>query len=196
MEMKPTPSTTVEAVARVVRRSYHFAISDQTPSRARQALRNTLLAWEYPDEVASDAVLLLSELVTNAVQHAAGATECVVSVGVTGGTLMVEVRDDGNGLPTPRSASSSAEQGRGLGIVATLAERYGVRTDALGKYVFFTLSVPALPDGCRSGSSRARHEAGQPHLPQRNHGQSETSPPSTGGDGNALPISYEKAGST
>jgi anti-sigma regulatory factor (Ser/Thr protein kinase) len=76
-----------------------------------------------------DAALLVSELFGNSLRHggsgAPGETVTVV-VGVAGGVVRVEVAGrSGPGVPVLRPAGRDAEGGRGLGLVASLASRWG-----------------------------------------------------------------------
>ncbi|MFE9421657.1 ATP-binding protein [Kitasatospora sp. NPDC006697] len=107
------------------------------PLRAR--LRAALADWGLA-ELADTAELLASELVTNALLHTgAGA---VLDAAPTGaGGLLVEVRDEGGGLPAPRSADADATSGRGLLLVEALADRWGVRLRADGKTAWFELRI-------------------------------------------------------
>ena len=76
-----------------------------------------------------DAMLLTSELVTNSVLHG-GDGPITVWAGMDGRRLRVEVHDQGQGLPPGRpSAVADRERrdGRGLQLVATLADRWGHR---------------------------------------------------------------------
>jgi anti-sigma regulatory factor (Ser/Thr protein kinase) len=113
------------------------------PASAR-ACRRFLLArleeWGI-DAVADEAVLLLSELVTNAVLHAG--TEIEVEVRLSGKVLHVEVRDGSPTLPTTRRYSALSGTGRGLAMVATAARSWDA--EALptgGKRVWFELAAP------------------------------------------------------
>jgi len=78
-----------------------------------------------------DAVLLASELFGNSLQHSgSGLPGETVTVTVTAhvGAVRVEVADrSGPGVPQLRSAGADAEDGRGLGLVAMLAARWGWR---------------------------------------------------------------------
>lgn len=104
-----------------------------------------------PDELVSDAELVVSELVTNALLHAAGA-DVEVSVVPRPRGVTVEVRDEGLELPVSGVVSDEAMTGRGLKLVAALASRWGVRAaDPRGKVVWATLTGrdqegPATPD--------------------------------------------------
>ncbi len=83
------------------------------------------------------AVLLTSELVTNAIVHG-GSSARVRMVG-TRHRLRVEVGDDNPCLPSPRERSDEATGGRGLAIVDALAWHWGASPDNRGKVVWFEL---------------------------------------------------------
>jgi serine/threonine-protein kinase RsbW len=76
-----------------------------------------------------DAVLLVSELFGNSVRHGGSglpAETVMVVVEAGDGVVRVEVTDHGSsGVPLPRLADGDAEGGRGLGLVAALAARWG-----------------------------------------------------------------------
>ncbi|WP_411103130.1 ATP-binding protein [Streptomyces sp. cmx-4-9] len=94
----------------------------------------TQLPWaeESPDTV--DSVLLtVSELVTNAHLHAGGAAHLVLSW--DGSCVHVSVADTDPRLPKPREAAAGATSGRGLGIVATLADSWDVHASHGGKAI-------------------------------------------------------------
>ena len=85
------------------------------------------------------AVLLASELVTNVVLHAR--TEFELRVALRPDRLRVEVCDMIPAPPTIRTPVPSDFSGRGLGLLAALAGRWGVDTGADGKSVWFELPV-------------------------------------------------------
>jgi anti-sigma regulatory factor (Ser/Thr protein kinase) len=97
--------------------------------------------------VADVAELLSSELVTNAVVHARSAIE--LEAARTQSDLRVDVRDVGPGTveAEARPPSSEAEGGRGLAIVASLADSWGVESTGRGKSVWFTLETPSESAG-------------------------------------------------
>jgi anti-sigma regulatory factor (Ser/Thr protein kinase) len=86
-----------------------------------------------------DAVLAVSELITNAVLHGDGPVE--VRVSHRPGVLRVEVTDDGGAVPLPRHASPGDERGRGLHIVDAVTSRWGVapKRPGPGKTVWFEI---------------------------------------------------------
>lgn len=92
------------------------------PRRARELLR------EHGRALGRDrldtAVLLISELATNAVPHGRGAIR--LSIDVAPRRAHFEVSDDGDGAPAVREPAG-ADGGWGLQLVDQLAERWGVR---------------------------------------------------------------------
>ncbi len=123
-------------------------------SRARAFVMDILSDCPKLDE----AVLLTSELCTNALQHTHSGTDGTFEVTVyhRPDSLRIEVRDDGSAsAPVLKSLDSCSEDGRGLEIVARLAHRWGQRGDEFGRCVYFELrwgqpggrvySRPALP---------------------------------------------------
>ena len=104
---------------------------------ARYEVAGALAAWKW-DGRSEAAQLLVSELVTNAVEHAATAVEVVMSA--TESTLRLEVRDSGGGQPVRREISPGDPSGRGLNIVAFLAYEWGVAVEPGCTTVWCTLS--------------------------------------------------------
>lgn len=97
-----------------------------------------LLRRNHLEHDLHDAVLLVSELATNAVTHARSAFEVVVSL--ADGRLRVEVTDADAGVPQVQWVPAGATSGRGLLIVETLAQAWGVSPAEGGcKTVWFEL---------------------------------------------------------
>jgi anti-sigma regulatory factor (Ser/Thr protein kinase) len=111
-------------------------ISYEAPALARSFLRSSTCV-EHHSSVVEDAVLLVSELVTNSVLH--GGPPVVVAVDCDGEALQVRVRDGSPTLPEPRDAGQDAESGRGLELVANLSAAWGVDPEDGGKHVWFVL---------------------------------------------------------
>jgi anti-sigma regulatory factor (Ser/Thr protein kinase) len=95
-----------------------------------------------PPELCQTAALLVSELATNVVRHT-GAGEFVIELEhyPDEGRIWVGVTDSGTGLPILRAPSLTAEHGRGMQLVSTLADRWGAgrRRGATDKTVWFEL---------------------------------------------------------
>lgn len=108
---------------------------------ARRDLRHTLAAWDVDTDAAETAALCLSELVTNAVVHAASG--CWVHVTHHDGTLTVAVRNAGpqSDLPEPGVSDPLRVHGRGLQLVDALATRWGFGRDRAGFTAWFALNV-------------------------------------------------------
>lgn len=106
----PEPTDRPALDIRFSRRPEHVA-------RARRATRLTLTSWGVPDEAVEAAVLVVSELVTNAVRHARSTPGRDIGLRITrreDHRVRVEVADAGDGLPSPRTAFPDDESHRGL----------------------------------------------------------------------------------
>lgn len=97
------------------------------------------LARSGVDCLVDVGVLLISELVTNAVRHAGGPVHLHIVVGQD--NVRLEVIDEAPDGPRSSSAGSFAERGRGLLIVDALASRWGVEELPPGKRVWFELDL-------------------------------------------------------
>ena len=106
-------------------------------AQARSQVRAAIRAWEAAvDE--DVAVLLASELVTNAITHETNKTVTLV-ITCPRGQLRVDVHDTSYRLPVVLEAPIDAEAGRGLMLVATLSDEWGFYRTPAGKAVYFTL---------------------------------------------------------
>jgi len=109
---------------------------------ARAVVRSRLRAWSL-DSLSDVAVLLVSELVTNALRHATGPIGVrLVRPSGRHGALLVEVSDPLPDPPRERAALPDDETGRGLQLVANSSRRWGTRPGEQGKTVWFELAVP------------------------------------------------------
>ncbi len=122
-------------------------------AEARGRVRAAIGAWDVPVDPAT-AVLLTSELVTNAILHEAGET-ITLCVSCARGQLRVEVHDTAPGRPAPELVPADAETGRGLMLVAALSAQWGCFRTLAGKAVYFTLNFqPELAGADRWGPPR------------------------------------------
>jgi anti-sigma regulatory factor (Ser/Thr protein kinase) len=113
-----------------------FASALDAPRAARHFALDTLRAWD-DDELLDDAAVIVTELATNAVLHArSGFT---VGVSRSPQAVRIAVHDASPKRPEPRDASLVATSGRGLGIVATLANQWDVESIDAGKTVWAEL---------------------------------------------------------
>ncbi|NGO73113.1 SpoIIE family protein phosphatase [Streptomyces sp. SB3404] len=122
-------------------------------STARGFVRDTLQGWGLAD-VVDDAVVLTSELVTNAVVHAGTAAEVVCLRDGDGVRIEVVDRYPERDLPLQepglQPGSPDREGGRGLLLCAALATRWGVDYTTADKRVWFRLELPDRPVGTRA----------------------------------------------
>ena len=88
-------------------------------------------------ELADYVVLLVSELVTNAIRHAVAPIDLEIEVDQD--EVVVAVRDGSAVPPAPRDAGIEAEGGRGMLLVDLLTEEHGVRAQPPGKTVWARL---------------------------------------------------------
>ncbi|ONK13841.1 ATP-binding protein [Streptomyces sp. MP131-18] len=142
------PATVTDAVLQV--RRLRLANAAGVVSRAREFTRAALHDWEWlpaPTEelraAAEDALLVVSELVTNACLHAGGPEELRIGRGTK--VLRVEVLDRGDGVPALRTARRPGRPGgHGMFIVQRLCLDWGVAREpgAAGKTVWAELAAP------------------------------------------------------
>ncbi|MEO3870002.1 ATP-binding protein [Nonomuraea sp. B12E4] len=104
--------------------------------KARSLVRTELTGWA-PQQAIDDCLLIVSELVTNAVRH--GGSAYALRLEVREDRLYGEVFDPGDGVPQQRSPDIDAISGRGLQIVAALSDAWGVTPGDGGKTVWFTV---------------------------------------------------------
>jgi anti-sigma regulatory factor (Ser/Thr protein kinase) len=117
-----------------------LASSPQSAARARHFIARTLAAWQVLTGAAETAVLLTSELVTNALRYSQGSVN--VHVDVDEQTVRISVHDAEPRMPQLLAVAAEAENGRGLWLVDALAKRWG--TEQLpgdGKQVWFELAA-------------------------------------------------------
>ncbi|MFF4978261.1 ATP-binding protein [Streptomyces sp. NPDC001083] len=109
---------------------------------ARQLTRRVLIQqWHAGDYVTNDAVLLVSELVANVVQHT-GARVLGLRLRRRGEFIRVEVRDPSRALPCLMPLAELADEGWGLYLVNRIADRWGVDLLPRGKTVWFEMRIP------------------------------------------------------
>jgi DNA-binding response OmpR family regulator len=115
----------LESVGRAESRQVHLELRPELRcvAAARRFLQQTLAGWGVPGLYA-DSVIVVSELVTNAITHAPAPGELRLSL--LPDVLRVAVTDSGAGAPEPRHASSTREGGRGLYLVDALASAWGM----------------------------------------------------------------------
>lgn len=108
--------------------------------RARHFVQDQCHAAGINDETSETAVLLTSEIVTNAFLH--GHSGAWVTLTASEDSLRVEVGDDSARQPRLVHTDREALHGRGLAIVDTLAASWGATGHRRGKVVWFELTRP------------------------------------------------------
>ncbi|MFF4968470.1 SpoIIE family protein phosphatase [Streptomyces sp. NPDC001037] len=114
--------------------TWRLPARDDAPARARAQVSALLRRWRTRDDTRDNALLLVSELVTNAVRFATGPV--TVRLIRSGNGLLCEVGDTGNGRPRLRRVGPLADGGRGLHVVHGLTSRWGVRWTDTGKVIW------------------------------------------------------------
>jgi anti-sigma regulatory factor (Ser/Thr protein kinase) len=107
--------------------------------QARTFVADQCLVFGLRGQRCDDALLLASELVTNAVLH--GRSEIALEMSRRGAVVRVCVVDENSRRPAQVQQDVDALDGRGLALVASLALRWGVEDRPLGKAVWFELSA-------------------------------------------------------
>jgi len=118
--------------------------------QARRLVRESLAQWGL-DHYIDYTVLIISELVTNALRHGAGTIS--IRLSRAGHDLRIEVHDHGAGRPVRRHAGTGDEGGRGLEVIDGLIVMYdghrGCTDDDTGpgKTVYVVMSLITSPAG-------------------------------------------------
>jgi len=133
---------------------------------ARSRLAGSGIGADEP--LAETLILLVSELVTNAVVH----TGCPAVVrlllpdvpgdasdGATG-TVRLEVTDSSDCPPAPRHADGDETNGRGLELVDGLADRWGWNIEGAGKSIWCEVDRCAPPESSAGAGASTGYRAG------------------------------------
>ncbi|WP_434445930.1 ATP-binding protein [Lentzea sp. E54] len=108
-------------------------------ARARQLVRDAASSWGLPEDLTDDAQLVVTELVSNGIDHGEGPITLTVSR-KTGG-MLVEVHDESSRLPQVRPVDPSSARGRGMQLVQALSVRWGTTPQNDGKVVWAQLEA-------------------------------------------------------
>jgi hypothetical protein len=127
-----------------VRSTAQFPPSSASPAAARRFVQSAMSVWGHQHRT-DDAVLIVSELVTNSIEYSSTAV-VVVDLACTDGTVYVAVSDTAtNNLPVLRRPGQGTHAGRGLRIVSASATWWGVTATSATKTVWAELAIDAGP---------------------------------------------------
>lgn len=143
---------------------------------AREHARDISKRWNLPLDMAGDCVLIIDELVANAVRHAGGGAEpfdpaheqpelhwCSLTMWISARQVVIAVSDESQTPPVLRPPSAEAEDGRGLHLVAGLTDgQWGFQLTAgqPGKLVWAKLRLASTGSpfkGTAEGNSGGNH---------------------------------------
>ena len=130
---------TMAPIRTTVQRPHRISLTagPAAAAEARSQVRAAICAWDVPVDPAV-AVLLTSELVTNALRHEAGRIiELVVSCAYR--QLQVDVYDTSPTMALQMDAPPGAETGGGLTLLASLSSSWGYYRTPTGQAGYFTL---------------------------------------------------------
>jgi anti-sigma regulatory factor (Ser/Thr protein kinase) len=130
-------------------RSVRLAALPSAVPWARRVLRHMLHEWQV-ESMEDPAALLVSELVTNAVEASAGRTGrdqgklpmIGLAIRLTAASLVLEVWDPSPLRPVPHEADIAGDRGRGLLLIDALADSWGHRAADGGKVVWCEVAIP------------------------------------------------------
>lgn len=128
-------------------------------AKGRDFTRQTLRDWGWDGrESAEDALLVVSELVTNAALHAHGCHELVLTAG---DALHIDVVDGATAPPRLRAVGGpGVPGGHGLHIVQRLSDRWGSCAHGSGKAVWAEIDSSRLAGETRPASAEVRPRVG------------------------------------
>jgi anti-sigma regulatory factor (Ser/Thr protein kinase) len=113
-------------------------VARSVPS-ARHLVTAVLAGWDAPQDV-HDVTLLVTELVTNVIDHVGGEASITLELALADDWLRISVADGSSVRPVVRELSSENPRGRGLRLVQAIAERWGAEDHQGGKRVWFEIA--------------------------------------------------------
>lgn len=112
----------------------------------RRIVRTHLTLWGLPDVVEA-AQICVTELVANVITHVGLGAPTTMAVDMNGTYLRIAISDpDSRALPTLLSATTTAESGRGLALVAAVTDRWGVIPTERGKTTWCEIATELRRD--------------------------------------------------
>jgi anti-sigma regulatory factor (Ser/Thr protein kinase) len=170
-----------------------FALNRRSVAASRQFVLAAIP--NQSDELREAAILMVSELATNAIVHAATGFE--VSVDLSADALTIGVTDMGAGEPELRSPPASDEHGRGLLIVQELSDEWGMfdNQDHSGKTVWCTVRLAGEDQSERREASTREDTHASSRSPQTSRRQTRETARSKAAGKGASPQSPKAKGS-
>ncbi|MCX4797289.1 ATP-binding protein [Streptomyces sp. NBC_01242] len=141
----------------------------------RRAVRGQLVEWRLPT-LAEEAELVVSELAANVIKHVGEGVPATLVLEASGDRLRIELHDKSYRVPVLGAVACDDECGRGLHLLAGMADDWGTLLTATGKAVWCELST-APATRCRRARraemtlTEYRRDMGEPPLLQSRSGQ-------------------------
>ena len=119
---------------------FELAAHPGSPAQARRLTRARLNGWSVCEDICDTALLVVTELVTNALVHT-GSSLIVCDLHDGAGLVRIAVRDEGcaPGAPHPSRARPEEEHGRGLLLIDALCHAWGAHEHGPGLLVWAEL---------------------------------------------------------
>ncbi|WP_330303802.1 MULTISPECIES: ATP-binding protein [unclassified Streptomyces] len=140
---------------------FELAAHPGSVAQARRLARARLSGWAVCEDTCDTAALVISELVTNAIVHAAG-ERVLCELHDASDVVRIAVRDEGcaPGEPHPSPQRPEEEHGRGLLLVAAVSRAWGAQDTGPGLLVWAELERGADGQGGQDGATGARSDLG------------------------------------
>lgn len=116
-------------------------IDSSAPSVARQTVRESLAKLGVTGNLAGDILVVVSELVSNAVEHGGGYDG--LEIDHEGDQLTIRVYDRSSSLPRPRVPEPLTPRSRGLQLVNAVVPSWGSEKCEGGKYIWVRFTLPS-----------------------------------------------------
>ncbi|WP_327427911.1 ATP-binding protein [Streptomyces sp. NBC_01236] len=140
---------------------FELAAHPGSVAQARRLAHARLSGWAVCEDTCDTAALVISELVTNAIVHAAG-ERVLCELHDASDVVRIAVRDEGcaPGEPHPSPQRPEEEHGRGLLLVAAVSRAWGAQDTGPGLLVWAELERGAGGQGGQDGATEARSDLG------------------------------------
>lgn len=127
-----------------LRAAFEFPPTAAAPGMARRVVREMVQAWSMDPQLVPDAELLVTEVVANAVEHAGSESALELDLTASDDWLRVGLADGSMIRPVIRELDHTALRGRGMQLVAAVADRWGSEDHRGGKRVWFDLNAASV----------------------------------------------------